>query len=369
MTPREDDAASVMSEDSHDSRESQESRATSLGERRPGDDAIEDQARRGKPSFNPVFFPSDGQESPNTAYPLRGGPLLAVDDSGVPVRPLRFAFAPQYERMYGELAAMFAGPEEVRAHFRRIGEGRVKFLSRMLGDPQDGKGKGKAEAEAEAPATDVTAVPQSPDDVDFAGFDFEFGGVDLADVGVASNADGGPSTPLSDTDGYFPGDIFGDEPTPLEDLDGATSFGKDGAGTADTATTPGNPNGTAGRVHEIADAITRSRRENDTHHLIDPRTDRAEADELQNAIGRFPRDDRFFTLASHVVGIDGAPTWRGRPVSPRNSPPYCPASPRPGCGTPPSRCSSRPVTSAVVSTGRTPPKPCANCARCAPTCR
>ncbi|MBW5483110.1 WXG100-like domain-containing protein [Streptomyces bambusae] len=70
------------------------------------------------------------------------------------------------------------------------------------------------------------------------------------------------------------------------------------------------------RVDEIAEAITRSRQENGTHHIVDPGTDTAEAVKLRDTVGRFPRDDRFFTLAGHIVATDGAPTWRGRRVSP-----------------------------------------------------
>ncbi|MGW5848688.1 WXG100-like domain-containing protein [Streptomyces sp. NPDC055254] len=318
VPPQDDDTASVTSERSDGSwrtEDSEESRTTSTGERRPGDDAIEEQAHIGMKTFNASFIPPDDQESPNTTYPLRDGPRLAVDESGRPVHPLRFAFAPQYERMYGDLAAMFATPDSIRAHFQRIGEARLHVLSGVLGDPRGDKGKAKAPQE----------VAQSHDDEDFTGLDFDLDldldNLDLAEFPVAPNADGSPSTPLSDTDSYFPGDIFGDDSTSesgLRDLDDATPFGNDGvtAAVPTTSGDAGDASDAGDRVHEIADAITRSRQDNDTHFLIDPRTDPVEADKLRNTIGRFPRDERFFTLASHIVGTDGALTWRGRRVSP-----------------------------------------------------
>ncbi|MEV7187783.1 hypothetical protein [Kitasatospora sp. NPDC093102] len=71
----------------------------------------------------------------------------------------------------------------------------------------------------------------------------------------------------------------------------------------------------AERIDEMVTVLTTRHGPAGVHWLLDPATDPTERTGTLDAITHFPRDDRFFVLASHVQRSDGAPSWRGHPVA------------------------------------------------------
>ncbi|MFI5620552.1 hypothetical protein [Streptomyces sp. NPDC051567] len=221
----------------------------------------------GKETFTQQFVSDEGQEPLDPGNPYGTGPRTAGTSPVGEEHGLRFVFDTKYETMYAEIAKMFASDEDVRANFRRVGGERMRSEAKALGD----------EANAKPPAPE--AVPAG---------------------------DGG--TPRTDQDGNedAPVDLLDGED---DDLLGFMEFGNG------KAPVPTAPRSSAEQIDELVVSLTRSHQGNDIHHLVDPHTGPAQADRIRGAVGRFPRDDRFFTLASHIAGTDGAPTWRGQRVT------------------------------------------------------
>ncbi|MER5963497.1 hypothetical protein [Streptomyces sp. NPDC002057] len=216
--------------------------------------------KQGKETFTRQFLTDEGQVPPDPENPYGTGPRVTEASPVGDRSPLRFVFSAKYEAMYDELAAMFDSHQSVVEEFQRVGGARMRADAQAFGD--------MANATVAAPA------PAPVDDAD----------------GASSDQDG--------EEGML-GGLWGD--------DDLASSGGDGASTGSRS--PG------GRVDELVESLTRSHRDNGTHHLVDPDTAPDQADRHRDAVGRFPRDERFFSLAGHITGTDGAPTWRGQRVS------------------------------------------------------
>ncbi|MFG3345741.1 hypothetical protein ACGF1Z_11850 [Streptomyces sp. NPDC048018] len=247
-------------------------RGETLSEENPG--AFEAAPREpageavGKETFTQQFVSDAGQEPLDPENRYGTGPRMAETSPVGERHGLRFVFDTKYETMYAEIAKMFATDEDVRANFRRVGGERMRSDAKALGD--------EANAKAETPPPDAPGGD---------------GGTAPTDRNANEDA---PVDPLDDGDDYVLGIM-------------ALGNGE--------APAPTTPRSSAERIDQLVVSLTGSHEGNGTHHLLDPDTDPAEADRIRGAVGRFPRDDRFFTLAGHIAGTDGAPTWRGQRVS------------------------------------------------------
>ncbi|MFE5300892.1 hypothetical protein [Streptomyces sp. NPDC056632] len=224
----------------------------------------------GKETFTQQFVSDEGRQPLDPDNPYGTGPRMAETSPVGGRNGLRFVFDTKYEAMYAEIAKMFADDDEVRAHFRRVGGERMRADAKALGD------EANAQPEAGTPAPGAV----SPADGDSPPTDQD-------------GNEGAPADPLDGEDDNLLGFMLGQGKVPV----------------------PAASQSSAERVDELVVSLTRSHGANDTHHLLDPDTDPAEAHRIRGAVGRFPRDDRFFTLAGHIAGTDGAPTWRGQRVS------------------------------------------------------
>ncbi|MGW1084284.1 hypothetical protein [Kitasatospora sp. NPDC002522] len=125
-------------------------------------------------------------------------------------------------------------------------------------------------------------------------------------------------------DGQLADGVQGGDADGLSPLDGAVKFGGDaGLGVIDGAhpfvaggVSVGRVQSVEERVGELAVALAAVHGEGGVHWLADPDLSVAERGVTGAAIGRFPRDDRFFTVATHVVRERGRPTWRGVDIAP-----------------------------------------------------
>ncbi|MFE7513524.1 hypothetical protein ACFU8I_20225 [Streptomyces sp. NPDC057540] len=247
-----------------------------------------DAVKPGQKTFTELFAPVPEKEKLvlNPDNPYGTGPRTAETS---PVRgrsSLRFVFAElekhygiatmldepegtsphrDYEGMYHELAMMFESEESFREHYQRVGGERMRQEAKYLGDEKNAM-KGDSEPHVPKKEKKVTNLLDQEDAGDLF---IEFGNQR-------------PSAP-----------------TPADALDGAPATVR----TSDE------------RIGELVGALALSHQDNGTRHLVDPDTGDAEADRIRGAVGRFPRDDRFFTLASHITGNDGAPVWRGQRVT------------------------------------------------------
>ncbi|WP_306327804.1 hypothetical protein [Streptomyces venezuelae] len=237
-----------------------------------------DAVKHGQKTFTELFAPVPVNKDLvlNPDNPYGTGPRTAETS---PVRgksSLRFVFAVRekqpgsdtsprdYEGMYNELAKMFESEESFREHYQRVGGERMRQEAKYLGDEKNAK-SGDSEPTTRKKEKQVTNLLDQDDEGDLF---IEFGNER-------------PSAPAS------------------------TSFDA-----------PADVRTTDERIGELVTALTLSHQGNDTRHLVDPDAGDAEADRIRGVVGRFPRDDRFFTLASHITGTDGAPVWRGQRVTP-----------------------------------------------------
>ncbi|MFF2774452.1 hypothetical protein ACFVU3_06055 [Streptomyces sp. NPDC058052] len=259
-----------------------------------------DAVKSGQKTFTELFAPVPEKKKLvlNPDNPYGTGPRTAETS---PVRgrsSLRFVFADlerhygiatmfddpeglsphkDYEGMYHELAKMFESEESFREHYQRVGGERMRQEAKYLGDEKNAKGD-----DSEAPAQKkVKKVTNLLDEEGADDLFIEFGN----DRTSAPTA-----TPSSATPSSASADALDDAPATVRASDE--------------------------RIGELVEALTRSHQDNGTRHLVDPDAGDAEADRIRGAVGRFPRDDRFFTLASHITGNDGAPVWRGQRVTP-----------------------------------------------------
>ncbi|MFC7924313.1 WXG100-like domain-containing protein [Streptomyces cinereoruber] len=125
------------------------------------------------------------------------------------------------------------------------------------------------------------------------------------DTGTADHV---PARAVTDQDGVHADAVRGETgaEAPLHPV--ATRF--------DGTPVPDASGSSAERIAELTAYLARSHQDNGTHHLVDPDAGPGEAERVRSVVARFPGDDRFFTLASHITGSDGAPVWRGRRVGP-----------------------------------------------------
>ncbi|MGW6548751.1 WXG100-like domain-containing protein [Streptomyces sp. NPDC055051] len=255
-----------------------------------------DAVKHGEKTFTRLFAPVPEEKDLvlNPDNPYGTGPKTAETS---PVRgrsSLRFVFADMerhdgasthrdrdYEGMYGELAKMFESEESFREHYGRVGGERMRQGAKYLGDEKNAK-------DHSAPP-----APKKSKQV-----------TDLLDQDLFIEFGNERSSSLT------PVPTSVDAPAPVR-----TSV--DAPATVRTSVdAPATVRTSDERIGELVSALALSHQGNGTRHLVDPDAGEAEADRIRGAVGRFPRDDRFLTLASHITGGDGAPVWRGQRVTP-----------------------------------------------------